>query len=279
MKNIVIIPNETKDKGLIVTKALTRYLEKNADIYMDEYFIDKIEGVNFIPSAKLFDKADCAIVLGGDGTILQVADQCGEKNIPIMGINLGKVGFMAEVKVDEADEACDALLSDRYRIEKRMMMKISVVKDDKTVNIYHALNDVVVAKDNASMILIKMYSEHEKINQYKADGLIISTPTGSTGYSLSAGGPVVDPLTELFVASPICAHELHARPAVLSAQKSITLTLDKELGFDAIVSVDGTVKEKISVGDRVVIEKSEYSIGIIKIGKQSFYDVLIEKLK
>lgn len=279
MKNIVIIPNETKDCGLAVTKRVAAYLRGRASVYMDNIFSDKIDGVNFTAPEALFDSADCVIVLGGDGTILQAAEQCGRKSIPVMGINLGKVGFMTEVKVDEAEEACNALLDGRYEVEKRMMMSVTVIKNGITSYCCHALNDVVVAKDMASMILIKMYSEKEKINQYKADGLIISTPTGSTGYSLSAGGPVVDPLTELFVASPICAHELHARPAVLSVGKPLVLTLDEELGHDATVTVDGTLREKITIGDKVVIEKSEYSVGIIKIGKQSFYDVLIEKLR
>lgn len=279
MKNIVVIPNETKDCGLNITKRIVAYLSKKALVYMDNSFLQKIDGAVFCDSENLFDNADCVIVLGGDGTILRAAEQCGRKSIPIMGINLGRVGFMTEVKVDEATEACDALLGGHYNVEKRMMMGVTVIKNGSVAYCCHALNDVVVAKDMASMILIKMYSENEKINQYKADGLIISTPTGSTGYSLSAGGPVVDPLTELFVAAPICAHELHARPAVLSVSKPIVLMLDEELGHDATVTVDGTQREKITIGDKVIVEKSDYSVDIIKIGKQSFYDVLIEKLR
>lgn len=276
---MVIIPNETKDNGLDVTKHLINVLKDRANIYMNKSFEWKITNVFHIEEKELFDNADCVIVLGGDGTILRVAEPCGKKNIPVMGINLGKVGFMTEIKVEEIGEACSALLSDNYIIEKRMMMSISIVKNSKVCGHFHALNDIVLSKDKASMILVKMYANNEKVNQYKADGLIISTPTGSTGYSLSAGGPVVDPMTQLFVASPICAHELHARPAVLSAEKPITLTLDGELGHDALVTVDGDVKESITVSDKVIIEKSKYSVGIIKIGKQSFYDVLIDKLR
>lgn len=279
MKNIVIIPNETKDYELTVTKKLVNELKSRVNIYMEKTFEGRIPDINTTEESKLFDNADCVIVLGGDGTILRAAEPCGKKNIPIMGINLGKVGFMTEIKVEEISEACNALLNGSYIIEKRMMMSIYVIKNEQVCGHFHALNDVVLSKDEASMILIEMYAGDEKVNQYKADGLIISTPTGSTGYSLSAGGPVADPLTELFVASPICAHELHARPAVLSADKTVILTLDSELGHEALVTVDGNVKDKITVSDKVVIEKSKHSIGIIKIGKQSFYDVLIEKLK
>ena len=160
-----------------------------------------------------------------------------------------------------------------------MMMKVTVEDNGAESKCFHALNDVVIAKENASMIMIEMFSGGEKINQYKADGLIIATPTGSTGYSLSAGGPVADPLTEIFIASPICAHELHARPAVLSANTPISLKVDKALGHEASVTVDGVQRDIISTEAVVKVEKSEYSLSLIKIGGQSFYEVLTEKLR
>lgn len=279
MKNIVIIPNETKDKELKTTKELISILNGRAAVVMEKEFDGILSGVSFKDGGELYDGADFVIVLGGDGTILCAAEQCGKRNIPIMGVNLGKVGFMTEIKTDEMDKAVEALLSGRYKTEKRMMMKVTVEMNNSEKRTYHALNDVVVAKENSSMIMIEMFSDGEKINQYKADGLIISTPTGSTGYSLSAGGPVADPLTEVFIASPICAHELHARPAVLSSNKPIALKIDKTLGHKAAVTVDGVQREIIELNDTVIVEKSEYSLSLIKIGGQSFYEVLTEKLK
>ena len=279
MKNIVIIPNETKDKDLAVTKKLIEVLSSRARLTAEKKLCRLLSGVEFKEDEQLYDGADFVIVLGGDGTILCAAEQCGKRNIPVMGINLGKVGFMTEIKTGEMDRAADALLSGNYKTEKRMMMKVTVEKNGLEKSSVHALNDVVIAKENASMIMIKMFSGGEKINQYKADGLIISTPTGSTGYSLSAGGPVADPLTEIFIASPICAHELHARPAVLSANKPILLRIDKALGHEASVTVDGVQREIITLGDAVRIEKSQYCLPLIKIGGQSFYDVLTEKLR
>ncbi len=278
MRNIVIIPNDNKDTGLKVTKELIVLLKDKAQLHMKKKFSHLGNGIKFLDDEELFECADFVIVLGGDGTILEVAEECGTRNIPIIGINLGRVGFMAEIDILQMEKACDALLAGDYKIEKRMMMEVSILKKDKCIN-YYALNDVVVSKSDSSMIGIEIHSKNEKINEYKADGLIIATPTGSTGYSLSAGGPVCDPTMELFIASPVCAHELHARAALMPADKELHISLSDELGKEASVMVDGRVKEKIQLVDEVIVKKSRYYTSIVKIKDQSFYDVLIEKLK
>ncbi|MBR3791306.1 MAG: NAD(+)/NADH kinase [Clostridia bacterium] len=278
MKNIVIIPNDNKDIELKITKKLISLLMGKANLYMDKKYSYLESDIAFAKREELFSCADFVIVLGGDGTILEVSEHCGIRNIPIIGINLGRIGFMAEVDVCEMEAACNAIISGSYKIEKRMMMDVTILKDDKSYN-YYALNDVVVSKLDSSMVAIEIYSDNEKINEYKADGVIIATPTGSTGYSLSAGGPVADPTMELFIASPICAHELHARSALMPSDKVLNISLSDELGREAIVTLDGKVKEKICVGDKVVIKKSEYYTDIVKIKNKSFYDVLTDKLK
>ena len=279
MKNIVIIPNESKDIGLGVTKKIIEVLSGKANIKMENRFAKTGFHVDYFELDDIYSNTDFVIVLGGDGTILGVAEPCGKMNIPILGINLGTVGFMAEVKVENIESAINALLAGEYKIEKRMMMKVSVIKSGRISGEYHALNDVVISKKESSMIGIQIHSQGEKINEYKADGLIISTPTGSTGYSLSAGGPVADPTMELFIASPICAHMLHARPALMPSNKEILLTSSDRITGGAILSVDGDIKEHLSPDDKVLINKSQYYVSIAKIGKQSFYDVLIDKLK
>ena len=278
MKNIVIIPNDKKDEKLNITKELISILASDAQIFMEKKFSELGGNIAFTEEKELFDKADFVIVLGGDGTILEAAEHCGMRSIPILGINLGRVGFMAEIDVCDMEYACKALLCGDYKIEDRMMMKVSVKKNG-SISTYNALNDVVVSKSNSSMISIQIHSEGEKINEYRADGLIIATPTGSTGYSLSAGGPVADPTMELFIASPICAHELHARPALMPATKSLSVSISEELGNEALVMLDGKEQEKIKVGDEVIITQSAYSTQIVKIKNQSFYDVLTQKLK
>ncbi len=278
MKNIVIIPNDNKDNDLVVTKKLISVLSDDAQLYMEKKFSYLGDKIIFLEGEELYDNADFVIVLGGDGTILEAAVHCGMRNIPIMGINLGKVGFMTEIDVCDMEYACRALLSGDYKIEKRMMMNVCI-KNENGHLYYHALNDVVISKCESSMILIEVHSENEKINEYRADGLIIATPTGSTGYSLSAGGPVADPTMELFIASPICAHELHARPALMPADKQLNITISDELGHDALVTLDGKDMEKIKIGDEVTVTRSEYYTDIVKIKNQSFYDVLTKKLK
>ncbi len=278
MKNIIIIPNDNKDIGLEVTKKIIDILRGNAQLYMEKKFSHLGDDIIYADGDELFEAADFVVVLGGDGTILEVAEHCGIRNIPIMGINLGRVGFMTEIDVCDMQMACDALLCGNFKIEKRMMMDVCVKKGEESSH-YYALNDVVVSKSESSMVLIEVYSDSEKINEYRADGLIIATPTGSTGYSLSAGGPVADPTMELFIASPICAHELHARPALMPCDKSLHITLSDELGHESLVTLDGKVREKISVGDEVIITKSKHCTGIVKIKNQSFYDVLTQKLK
>lgn len=274
MKKIVIIPNDTKDIGLKVTEKLIACLAGRAELVMEE----KFSSCGFSAEYKgndIYDGADFAIAIGGDGTMLSVAVPCGKYKIPVMGINMGTIGFMTEVEINDIKKACDRLLAGDYRIEKRMMTDIKISKNGCMSAPYTALNDVVVSKTDAKMISVELYANNNKINAYAADGIIIATPTGSTGYSLSAGGPVAEPSMELFIASPMCAHMLSSRPTVMSANNEIVLKLT---GANATVALDGEVSERISDGDSVIISKSEYTAEIIKMSGLSFYDVLINKL-
>lgn len=277
MKKIAVIPNETKDIGLQKTRELIRCFEGRAEIYMADTYADTDLPVQFV-GADLYDKVEAVIVLGGDGTILQAAEPCARRKIPVLGINLGRIGFMAEVETADMQKACDRLLSGDYAVQKRMLMRVSVVKNGKNSTAYHALNDVVVSKLSAKMIAVSVYAGEERISEYLADGVILSTPTGSTGYSFSAGGPVADPTMELFIASPICAHMIGARTAVMPADKPITLKITEESDADAIVTIDGEIREQIRQNDEVYITKSAYTLDLIKMGTLSFYDTFKKKL-
>jgi len=277
MKKIAVIPNHTKDSGLVTTKKLVCFLNKKAEVYMNKYYensgIDAIFG-----GEEIFEKVDACIVLGGDGTILRAAEPCARLHIPVMGINLGRIGFMTEIEVEEMEKAVDKLLTGDYRVEERMMMQIKVCKNDGKCSVYYAMNDAVISKPDSRMVAVELYREEEKINAYMADGIIIASPTGSTGYSLSAGGPVADPAMELFIATPICAHLLSSRAAILPANKLVRVKISEAGNQKAIVTVDGQIKENIACGEHIEIEKAKDKVMLIKMGTQSFYDILTDKL-
>lgn len=280
MKKIAIIPNNSKDLGLVNTRRLVELLHNSAEIYMDEAYSVLGMNVKYVPTAEVYNNADYAIALGGDGTILRRATQCAKRKIPVLGINLGTIGFMTEVETDNMETAAKRLLDGDFTIEKRMMMKAQVKRADEVLLAFHALNDVVVSKSaGEKLIRMELLTDGEAVNRYTADGLIIATPTGSTGYSISAGGPVADPCMRLYVATPICAHMLSVRSAVLSSDKEIKIRLDSEAGgTEAVVTADGDVQAYIKDTDEVIITESEYDFELIRIGKQSFYDTLIRKL-
>lgn len=275
MKKIAVIPNYTKDYNKKYTNLLCTYLKGKADVVMHP--AHRADGIAARYHEDIYTDTDAVIVLGGDGSILQAAEPCGRNKIPVMGINLGKVGFMTEVEVCDMESACDKLLAGDYEVENRMMMDICV-SSKKGNTSFIALNDAVISKKDACMIGMEIYANNEKISEYLADGLIISTPTGSTGYSLSAGGPVSDPVLDLYIATPICAHTLAARPMLLSPKKNIELRLNEKGKNEAILTVDGIDKCTITEKDTIRIQKSEYSLKLIKLGKQSFYYTMMAKL-
>ena len=280
MKRIAVIPNDGKDTGLKITKKLIELLSGKAEVYIDEVYRDLGLDASYVPREKLYDEADYAVVLGGDGTILQQAAECARKGVPVLGINLGKIGFMTEIEPSDMENAVSLLLSGDFKTEKRMMIKAEVIRSGKTRFFFHALNDVVVSKSiGEQLICIELSTNGEAVNRYMADGLIIATPTGSTGYSISAGGPVVDPSMRLLVATPICAHMLSVRSAVLASDKTMKIRINSEFGGnEAVVTADGDIRGYIMEDDEVIITESEYDFELIKIGNQSFYDTLISKL-
>ena len=279
MKKIAIISNSMKDIGFINTKHIVKKLRGRTQIFMDKNLSVLGLDVNYVEYDDLFKKAEMMIVLGGDGTILQIAAACAKNDIPVLGVNLGRVGFMTEAEPDNFDDVIDAVLANDYIIESRMLIKMKIVKNGQ-VSSCHALNDVVVSRSaEARLINVELYTNDELVNKYVADGLIIATPTGSTGYSISAGGPVVDPCMQLYIATPICPHMLSARSAILSSEKEIVIRLDKEFrDNEAVISCDGDTQGFISGADEIRITKSRYEFKIIKTGNYSFYDTLLRKL-
>ena len=275
---IAIITNKTKDSGLLTTMRAAELLEGRAKLYMsDDCVLPGGMGINYVPYERLWEEAEAVLVIGGDGTLLGVASRCARAGIPALGINLGKVGFLTEVEPCDMDRALEKLLSGEYTVEKRMLLKIRV--NDENV-CYHALNDLVISKtDGMRLISLDLFTDGELVNHYVGDGLIIATPTGSTGYSISAGGPVVDPRMNLYIATPVCAHMLAVRSAVLPSERELTLRLGRDYPDNtAILTTDGERQRFISVDDELRITQSNYRFELIRIGESNFYNTLISKL-
>ena len=275
---IAIITNITKDTGLATAMRVADFLSGKAELYMsDDCPLPNECTISYMPYEKIWETVELAIVIGGDGTLLQIASRCAQNSIPTLGINLGKVGFLTEIETADIEKALEKVISGNYKTEKRMLLKMQINNENVS---YHALNDIVISKpDGIKIIGVDLYTDNELVYHYVADGLIIATPTGSTGYSISAGGPVVDPSMDLYIATPICPHMLSVRSAILSSDKEIVIKLSRDYtNNSAMISTDGEKQRFINTEDEIRISKSGYEFELIKIGESSFYNTLINKL-
>jgi len=268
---IGIITNEKKDPLFEHTKKLTDYLsnkDKNINIYTNENYHED----------DLYKICNLLIVLGGDGTILKAAAKASLYNIPVIGINLGRIGFMSEIESDEL-YLLENLFTGDYEIKSRMMLNVEIIKENgKIIHAGTALNDAVVKHGPvAKLIEVDVACDGFKIMKYRADGVITATPTGSTAYSMSAGGPVIDPNIECFCVTPICPHSLVNRPLIFS-QGSVLEIINKNINSDVYLTIDGQINIKLGENDIVRIKKSGFSAKFIAIKKHVFFDVVREKI-
>ena len=221
---------------------------------------------------------DCAIVIGGDGTLIGVA-RLLKKEVPIMGINMGTLGYLTEIEVDRIEESLDQILSGHYMLEDRMML--DGIFDDGGENV--ALNDIVLSrKGNLRIIHFNVYVNGTLLNSYEADGIVISTPTGSTAYNLSAGGPIVEPTASLIVITPICSHALNTSSIVLSAEDEIRIEIGEGRhgrSEEVYISFDGTDTREIVTGQTVTIRRSAMITKLMKLSKVGFLEILRRKMK
>jgi NAD+ kinase len=223
-------------------------------------------------------KPEFVIVLGGDGTLLATTRAVAAAGIPILGVNLGSLGFLTEVPLAEMYPTLEAVIGNQCGFERRRLVHCQLMRGGETVAEYHALNEVVANKSSlARLINIDLYIEQEFVSNYKADGLIVATPTGSTAYSLSAGGPILMPSVDAFIVTPVCPHSLTHRPLVVRDTSTIEIVARVEDG-DAFLSVDGQVGTPMQNGDRVVCRRSRYEVKLLRMRK-TFFDVLRTKLK
>jgi NAD+ kinase len=223
--------------------------------------------------------ADLAVVLGGDGTLLAAARLLGDRQVPIVAVNYGGLGFLTEVTLDEMYPALERVLTGEFITELRMMVELSVLRGGKELAEYRALNDVVINKGTVSrMIELEACVDGQYVSRFRADGLIVSTPTGSTAYNISAGGPIIFPTISAMVITPICSHTLTNRPIVLPEGVKVDITL-RSAQDDVYVTVDGQVGRKLQMGDTLVVEKSDVAVKLVAPADKNYFDVLRGKLK
>lgn len=219
------------------------------------------------------------ITLGGDGTLLHTAREIAPFGIPVCGVNMGTLGFLTEIEVPDLNTALDRLLGGDYYIEERLMLDAVVIRNGNPIYISPALNDVVVAKGGFSrMIKLKLFIGEELTADYPADGLIIATSTGSTGYSLSSGGPIINPELKVIVITPICPHTLHSRPLVISENEEIKIRMQAP-HEDIVLTVDGQTVYNLLPDDTVVVRRSPFRARFIRFTGKSYYEKLRTKLR
>ncbi|MBE5885907.1 MAG: NAD(+)/NADH kinase [Lachnospiraceae bacterium] len=281
MNSFLLITNNQKDKDLSVTNSVCDYLMKEKGKQVK----------TFVPESRDYDISeehltgvDCVIVLGGDGTILRVAKKIVKSNLPILGVNMGHLGYLADVDKSNVFNALDALCEGKYTTQNRMMLSGKVIRGEQEICSLDALNDIVITRGGSMQILnFEVRVNDKMLKAYRADGMILATPTGSTAYNLSSGGPIVEPSADMTLLTPIAPHTMLSRSIILQAEDEIEVTIlpPHDLNVEQLIEVyfDGIERVKLEVGDKVEVTKSEMTTTLIRISSASFLETLYEKMK
>ena len=285
MNRVILTPNPYRDKNFkTVREAMAILKDAGVDVRVCLPFdVDKTfdlpKDIYFFRLDKELPKADLAICFGGDGTILHMAKAATRYNIPILGVNIGTMGFMAELESSELSEL-RRLASSDYRVDSRMMLDVTVMRDRDIIFHDICLNDAAVTKGAVARIVhLGVQCDGIQAMECGGDGIIVSTPTGSTAYNLSAGGPIVEPEAHSIIITPICAHDVGSRGIVASENRVITVGLTQNARRNAYLSVDGGKALKINMGDKITIRKSHLTTQLLRLKNRSFYDVVNMKFK
>ncbi|HWR72177.1 MAG TPA: NAD(+)/NADH kinase [Nitrospirota bacterium] len=280
MKNIGIIAKDIP-KARRAASQVARWLSiRGRKVYIDSTTAAALK-VRGYERSRIPQLADLIIVLGGDGTLLSAARVVAgsKRNVPLFGVNLGTLGFMAEVSLEELYESLEKAIAGRLRAEERMMLSATIIRGGRRLSEYTALNDAVVNKGTlARMVLLDVSVGDDHLTSIRADGLILATTTGSTAYSLSAGGPIIHPTIHCLVLTPICPHTLTNRPIVIPDSSLVRIKLLSQ-SEGVSLSLDGQVMEQIIRGDIVEIRKAKYRVKMIKHPTKDYYEILRTKLK
>jgi len=275
---IALYPNLSRDPGFVVTRRLISCIAEGGATAVVEDKIPELEAECLIRDS--YDTCDLLICLGGDGTFLSAVHHESAKNLPITGVNLGSVGFLHEIDVDRMERAVRLLIDRKFTIEQRALLSSSCYDTGGHRIVFEeALNDVILARANiVKSIDVGLEIDGERVENLPGDGVIISTPTGSTAYSLSAGGPIIHPTAEVMLITPICPHTLQNRSYVIGVDSEITLRLISSQG-GAILSVDGRVGYNMTIGSRVTVGVSDRKVQYIRLWNEDFFKTLPTKIR
>ena len=277
MRNFYLIANPTRDIGLEAAHRIEEYLKKRDCRYSINVTAESNEYDRYTDSSSVPEDTDCILVLGGDGTLIQAASDVADLGIPILGINTGRLGYLTDVEKDEIIPALDAVIEDKYLVDERMMITGDIISGSDVLCTESSLNDIVVHRQGDMRIVeYNVYVNKKFLKRYRADGIIVCTPTGSTAYSLSAGGPIVEPGSKLFIITPICPHTLNSRSVVLSAEDEIFISTGMK---DIAVAFDGREISALPEDGGVSITRSERVTRIVRLHDDSFLNVLHNKFK
>ena len=283
LKKVILCPNPYRDAQLRVAKEAKRVLDEVGCpnvVCLPFRNQEPPEGYgrNIEPLQQEIRGADMIIAFGGDGTILHLSKTAAHRDIPVLGVNLGSLGFMAELESKDLLRLRD-LCDGKYDIDRHMMLDVSVLREGRVIYSNLALNEALIARGNISRVIrLQIFTEQGKLVDVAGDGVIVASPTGSTAYSLSAGGPVVEPTARNFIVSPSCAHSIHANAYVLSPERVITVQTEKNSYKPVLLSVDGGRAFSLRSGDSIEVRRSKFDTKLVRLSKRSFCEILQKKM-
>lgn len=279
-KSIGLFVNRKKDKGLEITRKLVDSIVKyGMQPLLEKPVSDELGMPVPCNREEILKRASFLISVGGDGTLLNMARASFCHDVPLLGINLGTVGFLADVEINEIEKAIECLYKDDYEIKNRMVLSATVLRNNSAVFESIAVNDVVVNRDGLSRIIrIQVFVDDQFVDSFPGDGVIVSTPTGSTAYNLSAGGPIVQPDMEMMITTPICPHILYSRSFITSPDRKLRITISDDYSDSAIITMDGQEGFRVEAKDEIVITRAQKGIKFVSFKDVNFFDVLRAKI-
>jgi NAD+ kinase len=280
IRTVVVVAKIGPREGVSITRRLARWLaDRRITVLLDEETATSLGRRDGIPRDRLPSGVDLAIVAGGDGTLLAVARAAAPLEIPILGINFGSLGFLTELQPANALAGLEAVIDGRYSIDERQALRVCYTHPGRPARQYALLNDVVIAKSAlARMITIAVRVDNEHVATYTSDGLIVATPTGSTAYNLSAGGPILDPRMSAFVISPICPHTMTYRPVVVPDDVTIDISL-RSADEEVYLTLDGQIGFPFLPEDRLTIDNHPHPVQLVRVAGLGFFEILRSKLR